>query len=133
MAGENGIVSGMAGRYATALFELALESKAIEQVQGDLKSFDALIAESPDLARLVRSPVFSADEQTKALVAILDKAGIKGIAANFLRVVAKNRRLFAVSEIDPRLQRAGRQAQGRSDRAGHRRRETQRRAHERNP
>jgi len=99
VAGEDGIVSGMAGRYATALFELALESKAIEQVQGDLKSFDALIAQNPDLARLVRSPVFSADEQTKALVAILDKAGIKGIAANFLRVVAKNRRLFAVSEI----------------------------------
>lgn len=99
MAGENGIVSGMAGRYATALFELALESKAIEQVQADLKSFDAMIAESPDLARLVRSPVFSADDQTKALVAILDKAGIKGIAANFLRVVASNRRLFAASEM----------------------------------
>ena len=99
MAGEDGIVSGMAGRYATALFELALESKAVDQVQSDLKAFDALIASSPDLTRLVRSPVFSADEQAKALVAILDKGGIKGIAANFLRVIAANRRLFAVSEI----------------------------------
>ena len=99
MAGENGIVSGMAGRYATALFELALESNAIEQVQADLKSFDALVAESPDLTRLVRSPVFSADEQAKALIAVLGRAGIKGIAANFLRVVAGNRRLFAVTEI----------------------------------
>jgi F-type H+-transporting ATPase subunit delta len=99
VAGEDGIVSGMAGRYATALFELALESKAVDQVQSDLKAFDALIASSPDLTRLVRSPVFSADEQGKALSAILDKGGIKGIAANFLRVIAANRRLFAVSEI----------------------------------
>ena len=99
MAGEDGIVSGMAGRYATALFELALESKAVDQVQSDLKAFDALIASSPDLTRLVRSPVFSADEQGKALAAILDKAGVKGIASNFLRVIAANRRLFAVSEI----------------------------------
>ena len=89
----------MAGRYATALFELARESNAIEQVQAELAAFEALVAASPDLARLVRSPVFSAEEQAKALAAVLDKAGIKGIAANFLRVVAANRRLFAVREI----------------------------------
>lgn len=99
MAGENGIVSGMAGRYATALFELALETNSVEQVQSDLKGFDALVAANADLTRLVRSPVFSAEDQAKALVAILEKAGIKGVAANFLRVVAANRRLFAVSEI----------------------------------
>ena len=58
MAGEGGIVSGMAGRYATALFELALEGKAIDQVQSDLSAFDALVASSPDLGRLVRSPAF---------------------------------------------------------------------------
>jgi len=89
----------MAGRYATALFELALESKAVDQVQSDLKAFDSLVASSQDLTRLVRSPVFSADEQAKALATVLGKAGIKGIAANFLRVVASNRRLFAVREI----------------------------------
>ena len=99
VAGESGIVSGMAGRYATALFELALESKAVEQVQADLKAFDTLVASSPDLTRLVRSPVFSADEQAKALIAILERAGIKGMAANFLRVVAGNRRLFAAREM----------------------------------
>jgi F-type H+-transporting ATPase subunit delta len=99
VAGENGIVSGMAGRYATALFELALETNALDQVQSDLNAFAALVAANPDLTRLVRSPVFSADEQAKALVAILEKAGIKGVAANFLRVVAANRRLFAVAEI----------------------------------
>ena len=89
----------MAGRYATALFELALESKAVDQVQSDLRAFDAMVGSSADLTRLVRSPVFSAEDLAKALSAILDKAGIKGIAVNFLRVVAANRRLFAVREI----------------------------------
>jgi len=89
----------MAGRYATALFDLALEEKALDAVRQDLDRFDALIAESPDLARLVRSPVFGAEEQLKALSAILDKAGIKGIAANFLRVITTNRRLFAVRDM----------------------------------
>ncbi len=99
MAGEDHIVPGVAGRYATALFELALEEKAVDAVKQDLDRFDALIAESPDLNRLVRSPVFGADEQLKALSAILDKAGIKGIAANFLRVITTNRRLFAVRDM----------------------------------
>ncbi|MEJ2378405.1 MAG: F0F1 ATP synthase subunit delta, partial [Pseudolabrys sp.] len=81
------------------LFELALEEKAIDAVKQDLDRFDALIAESPDLNRLVRSPVFGADERLKALSAVLDKAGIKGIAANFLRVITTNRRLFAVRDM----------------------------------
>jgi F-type H+-transporting ATPase subunit delta len=99
VAGENGIVSGMAGRYATALFELARESNALDQVQSDLNAFNALVASSPDLTRLVRSPLFSAQEQAKALDAVLDKAGISGVARNFLRVVTANRRLFAVDQI----------------------------------
>ena len=99
MAGEDQIVSGMAGRYAGALFELALEEKAIDAVKKDLEQFDAMIDGSADLNRLVRSPVFGVDEQLKALSAILDKAGITGIAANFLRVITTNRRLFAVRSI----------------------------------
>ncbi len=89
----------MAGRYANALFELARENKATDTVKADLDQFDALIGESRDLERLVRSPVFGADEQLKALSAILDKAGIGGLAANFLRVVTTNRRLFAVRDM----------------------------------
>jgi F-type H+-transporting ATPase subunit delta len=99
VAGEDHIVSGMAGRYATALFELALEEKAVDAVRQDLEQFDAAVAANPDLARLVRSPVFSADEQLKALSAILAKAGISGVAANFLRVITTNRRLFAVRDM----------------------------------
>lgn len=99
MAGEDHTVFGMAGRYATALFELALEDKAVDAVKKDLDQFDALIAGSTDLNRLVRSPVFDADEQLKALSAILAKAGIGGLAANFLRVITTNRRLFAVRDM----------------------------------
>ena len=99
MAGEEPTISGMAGRYARALFELALENKAIDAVKTDLDKFDAMVADSADLKRLVRSPVFGVDEQLKALAAILDKAGIKGLAANFLRVITTNRRLFAARDM----------------------------------
>ncbi len=99
VAGEDPIISGMAGRYATALFELALDNKAVDAVKKDLDQFDALVASSTDLNRLVRSPVFDADEQLKALSAILAKAGISGLAANFLRVITTNRRLFAVRNM----------------------------------
>jgi F-type H+-transporting ATPase subunit delta len=88
----------MAGRYATALFELALDGKSVDAVKSDLDRFEALIAES-DLNRLVRSPVFGAEEQTKALGAVLAKAGIGGLTANFLLFVASNRRLFAVRDM----------------------------------
>jgi F-type H+-transporting ATPase subunit delta len=99
VASELSIVSGMAGRYATALFELALEERAIDQVKGDLDRFDALIGESADLRRLVRSPAFAAETQSRALAAVLDKAGIGGIAGRFLQVVSSNRRLFAVQDM----------------------------------
>jgi len=99
VAGEEPIISGMAGRYATALFELALDNKAVDAVKKDLDRFDALVAGSADLSRLVRSPVFGVDEQLKALSAILAKAGITGLAANFLRVITTNRRLFALRDM----------------------------------
>ncbi len=98
MAGEEPIISGMAGRYATALFELALDTNAVDAVKADLDRFDSLISESADLLRLVRSPVFAADTQGKALGAVLDSAGIGGLTAQFLKVVTANRRLFAVRD-----------------------------------
>jgi F-type H+-transporting ATPase subunit delta len=92
-------VSTMAGRYATALFELAGDADAIDAVKADLDRFDALIGESADLLRLVHSPVFSADEQLQALSAVLDRAGIGGLAMRFLKLVTSNRRLFAVRDM----------------------------------
>ena len=99
MAAENPSVSGVSGRYATALFELARDEKSIDAVKADLDRFEALLSESADLKRLVRSPVFAAEVQLKALSAVLDKAEITGISANFLKVLTANRRLFAVSDV----------------------------------
>jgi F-type H+-transporting ATPase subunit delta len=93
------IVSGMAGRYATALFELALEEQSLDAVKDDLDRFTALLDGSEDLVRLVRSPVFGAGEQERALSAVLAKAKISGLAAKFLLLVAQKRRLFAVRQI----------------------------------
>jgi F-type H+-transporting ATPase subunit delta len=99
VAAETIIDSGMAGRYATALFELALEANSIDAVLADLQKFDGLLAESPDLMRLVRSPVFTADAQSRAIAAVIDRAGIAGLAAQFLKVLTRNRRLFAVRNV----------------------------------
>src|SRR3954454_4249741 len=93
------MISGVAGRYASALFDLARDQRAMGAVGSDLARFDALLRESPDLQRLVRSPVFTAEEQGKAVGAILDRAGIGGLAGNFIRLVATNRRLFALSDM----------------------------------
>ena len=99
VAAEDPSVSGVYGRYATALFELARDEKSVDTVKADLDRFDAMLAESADLRRLVRSPVFSADSQAKALGAVLQQAEISGIAANFLKVLTANRRLFAVTDV----------------------------------
>lgn len=99
MTAEANTVSGMPGRYATALFDLAQEEKSLDQVAGDLESFAAMLAQSSDLKRLVRSPVFSAADQIRALDALFAKAGITGLAANFIRLAARNRRLFAVADM----------------------------------
>jgi len=99
VAEEDTIVSGVSGRYASALFSLAQDNRQAEAVADALAGFDGLIAESPDLERLVRSPVFSTAEQLKALDAILADAGISGIAANFIRLVTTKRRLFFIREM----------------------------------
>ncbi len=80
-------------------FDLALEEKALDKVRADLDRFDEMVAGSADLNRLVRSPVFTADEQVKALEPILKQAGIDGISTNFVKLVASNRRLFTIRGI----------------------------------
>jgi F-type H+-transporting ATPase subunit delta len=99
VAQENTIVSGVAGRYATALYELASEAGSIDAVKADLDRFAKLVATQPDMERFVRSPVFGAEDQLKALGPILQKVGIGGLAANFLKLVAAKRRLFAVNDM----------------------------------
>lgn len=92
-------ITGVAGRYALALFELARDKDAVDDVAANLDRFDALYGESADLRRLVKSPVFSAEEQASAIGTILDRAGISGLAANFIKLSAANRRLFALPDM----------------------------------
>jgi len=88
--------SGVAERYASSLFDLALKEGAVDAVTADLNSFQSMLDASEDLKRFVGSPVFSAEDHLKAIDALVEKAGIGSFFANFLRVVARNRRLFAL-------------------------------------
>jgi F-type H+-transporting ATPase subunit delta len=99
MTESNQVVFGIPGRYATALYDLAVEREVVDQVKANLDRFDALVAVSDDLKRLVRSPKWTAEQQGKALAAVLNRVAIDGLAENFLKVVTSNRRLFAVSEM----------------------------------
>ena len=92
-------VSGVPGRYASALFELATEEKATEVVSRQLSTFQSAIDQSEDLSRLVRSPVFSSEDQVSALGAVAGQLGITGTTLNFLKLVAKNRRLSVIPDM----------------------------------
>lgn len=96
---EETLVSGVTGRYATALFELGLEQGDLDQIESQLLLFQEMLDASGDLRRLVRSPAFSAEQQAPALRAVLERAGISGTAAKFLLLLVKNRRLFAIEGI----------------------------------
>jgi len=99
VATDQPIVSGVAGRYAAALFDLAVEQNQVSEVEQDLAKFQQLYDESGDLKRLVLSPVIAADDQARALGAVLDKAGIGPLAKNFFNLAARNRRLFAAPDM----------------------------------
>ena len=99
MSAEASVVSGIAGRYATALFELARDSGALDQAAADIADLGQMIAESDDLDRLLRSPVIAADDQAKGMAAVLEKAGASQLVSKFVAVVAQNRRLFALRDM----------------------------------
>jgi F-type H+-transporting ATPase subunit delta len=104
-------LSGVAGRYAFALYELASEQGVTGDVSRALSEFKTLLAESPDLRRLA-SPVFSSSEQVRALDVLLKGAKIAGVAANFIRLVAAKRRLFALPAMISAFHRLEEQAKG---------------------
>jgi F-type H+-transporting ATPase subunit delta len=115
VASEEPIQAGAAGRYASALFELAEQDGKVAEVDAHLASFDAMLAQSPDLTRLIKAPVFSAEEQVKAITAIVERAGIGGLSGNFLKLVAHNRRLFMLPQIIKEFRRLVSRARGEVD------------------
>ncbi len=96
MASETTGVSGVAARYAVALFSIADERRMLDEVASDLRQLREMLAASADLTRLVRSPILTRGEQGKAISALAERAGFAPLVRDFLAVVAKNRRLFAV-------------------------------------
>jgi F-type H+-transporting ATPase subunit delta len=96
LASETTRVSGLAERYAAALFDLADERRALDEVATDLRQLRAMLQRSGDFQRLIRSPILSRDQQGTAIKAIVERAGLSPLVRDFLAVVARNRRLFAV-------------------------------------
>ncbi len=99
MASEATGVSGLAGRYATALFDLADEQNSLDQVAADLSTLKALIRESTDLVRLLRSPLFTREQQASAMAKLGETAGLSLLTRNFIGLVARNRRLFTLADM----------------------------------
>lgn len=92
-------MQGLAGRYALALYELADDAKALDDVASDLVSLRQLLAESDEFVRLIRSPVLSRGDQTKGAIALLDAFGANALTRKFIGVLASNRRLFALPKV----------------------------------
>jgi len=99
VSAEASVVSGIAGRYATALFEIARDSGALDVVASEVADLGSMIEQSDDLNRLLRSPVIAAEDQSRGMAAVLKKAGASDVVCNFVAVVAQNRRLFALHDM----------------------------------
>ena len=93
------ITTGLAGRYAAALYQLAINSKQVDPILQELNLFNELIEENEQLQKLVYSPVFGSDEKSAAITQLLRKAKAKDLVVQFVGTIAKNGRLFAIKEI----------------------------------
>lgn len=92
-------VSEIASRYAAALFDLADEQGSLDTVAGDLARLTAAVDESTDLQRVLRSPVLDRNDQGKAIAAILERMEVSDLTRKFVGLIAKNRRLFALTDM----------------------------------
>ena len=92
------MTSGVAGRYASALFDLATEEKAVPATSKALDGLSKSIVESSDLKRLLTSPVFKTDDQMAAIDALAAKGGLTGLALNFVKLLCENRRLAVLPD-----------------------------------
>ncbi len=93
------ISSGIAARYATAVFELAKEEKSVAKIESDLDALEAALNDSEDFRDLIASPVYSRDAQGKAIIALAKKMGLTTIMTNVLALMAQKRRLFVLPQL----------------------------------
>ncbi|MEM0949893.1 MAG: F0F1 ATP synthase subunit delta [Pseudomonadota bacterium] len=99
------ISTGIASRYATAIFELAKEGNALAALETDTATLDAALNDSAEFRELIASPVYSRDEQGSSVAAVADKAGLSGIVRNTLGLMAAKRRLFVLPQLVAELSR----------------------------
>ena len=96
---SGGIQASLAGRYATALFELARDERQLEAVGASLATLRASLRDSEDLRQLTSSPLLGREEATRGILAAAGAMGLDAITTNFLGVVGRNRRLGQLPEI----------------------------------
>lgn len=89
----------VATRYAKALLDMAVEAKALDKVEKDLREFAAMIEASADLRKLLKNPLMNRDQQKRALMALAQQAQFQTLTINFLGTLAHNRRLAAVDAV----------------------------------
>ena len=94
-----GSVSAAAARYVDALFNLAVEQDAVTVVEDDFTALRGMVSAGGDFRAFLKSPVYDVDDKSAAISAIADKAGFSQLTSNFLKLVAKNRRLFSLDEM----------------------------------
>ncbi|HSG33632.1 MAG TPA: F0F1 ATP synthase subunit delta, partial [Sphingomonadaceae bacterium] len=94
-----GIQASLAGRYASALFELASEAGNVSAVEADLEKLASALAESADLSALIRNPQVSRADLGKAMAALGEMLELTGLTRNFLGVLAQNRRVSQLPAI----------------------------------
>jgi len=99
VASASSSLASLAGRYASALYELADGKKKLDAVADDLRGLKSLISESEELRTALSSPLVSRDDAGKAMLAISEKAGVDALTRNFIGVVAGKRRLFALPQM----------------------------------
>lgn len=105
MPANSATASGLATRYATALFDLAAERNQLDAVGKDLEQLGAAVAGNAELARLLSSPIVSREEHGRATTALAERLGLSELTGHFLGVLARQRRLFALPAIIHEYQR----------------------------
>ncbi|MEM9139556.1 MAG: F0F1 ATP synthase subunit delta [Pseudomonadota bacterium] len=99
MTAATSLTAGAAGRYATALFELASEAGALDQTEADLTQLQSSLDDSADMQSVIKNPLYTRDQQGAAMAAICDKAGTSALVKNVIGLMAAKRRLFALPEM----------------------------------
>jgi F-type H+-transporting ATPase subunit delta len=103
VASATSLTSGVAGRYATAVFEIAKDEKSLDRVEADIDTLSAALEESQDLRDLIGSPVYTRDEQGRAIGALSDRLGLGPELTNTLGLLAQKRRLFVLPALIAQL------------------------------